>query len=172
MADVFSPEKRSEVMACIRSRGNRETELAMIRLFRVHKITGWRRHWPLHGRPDFVFPKLKVAVFVDGCFWHGCPLHGTQPASNADYWRTKLTRNRERDRAVGRQLRSQGWRVLRLWQHELSRSNEARCMARIRRVLTYPNSVERADPSSKPRAAITATGCGGARGDGEARDRN
>ena len=70
MPDVFTPAKRSEVMSRIRSRGNRATELALVKLMRAEGITGWRRQWPLHGKPDFVFPKARVAVFVDG--WLPC----------------------------------------------------------------------------------------------------
>ena len=70
MADVFTQAKRSEVMSRIRSRGNRDTELALAKLFRRHGITGWRRNQHVFGKPDFIFPKLHMAVFVDGCFWH------------------------------------------------------------------------------------------------------
>jgi DNA mismatch endonuclease (patch repair protein) len=75
MADVFSKAKRSEVMSRIRPRGNKGTELALMAFFRAHGHTGWRRGRPLFGKPDFVFRKNKVALFVDGCFWHGCPLY-------------------------------------------------------------------------------------------------
>lgn len=102
MADIFTKAKRSQVMSRIRSRGNRATELALIRVFRAHQITGWRRHQPVFGKPDFVFPKLRAAVFVDGCFWHGCPLHATKPKNNAAFWRKKLAANQARDRLVTR----------------------------------------------------------------------
>ena len=86
MPDVFSKAKRSEVMSRIRGVGNKGTELALIRVFRAHRITGWRRHQPVFGKPDFVFRKLHVARFVDGCFWHGCPQHATKPRNNAAFW--------------------------------------------------------------------------------------
>ena len=70
-------------MSLIRSRGNRDTELRLITIMRAHSITGWRRNWPIFGKPDFVFPKLKLAFFVDGRFWHGCPLPASSPASIA-----------------------------------------------------------------------------------------
>ncbi len=85
-------------------------------------------------KPDFVFPARKLAVFVDGCFWHGCPLHATQPKQNAEFWRTKIARNQARDRLVTRTLRRAGWRVLRLWEHELTKRNEARLIGRLRRL--------------------------------------
>ena len=86
-------------------------------------------------RPDFVFPRLRLAVFVDGCFWRGCPLHGAKPKTNAGFWRRKIAANRARDRLVGRTLRALGWRVLRVWEHELTRKNERRLLARLRRAL-------------------------------------
>ncbi|MEW6301828.1 MAG: hypothetical protein AB1705_00040 [Verrucomicrobiota bacterium] len=79
-------------------------------------------------RPDFVFPKLRVAVFVDGCFWHGCPLHATKPRSNAAFWRKKLASNQARDRLVTRTLRRRGWRVLRIWEHDLARKRQGRLL--------------------------------------------
>jgi len=69
-------------------------------------------------RADVVFTRQRLAVFVDGCFWHGCPEHGRVPRSNNDYWRAKLARNRERDHATNAALVAEGWRVLRLWEHE------------------------------------------------------
>jgi DNA mismatch endonuclease (patch repair protein) len=131
MADVFSKSKRSEVMSRIRSRGNQATELALAKLFRRHKITGWRRNQKVFGKPDFIFPKHKLAVFVDGCFWHGCPKHGTQPKGNAAFWRKKISRNQIRDRLVTRTLRKAGWRVLRIWEHELTRKHQTRRLRRI-----------------------------------------
>ena len=136
MADVFSRRQRSAVMARVRDSGNRSTELRLIALFRASGIVGWRRHRPLYGKPDFVFPERRVAVFVDGCFWHGCLQHGTLPKTQRGYWRAKIARNRARDREVNRRLRAQGWRVLRIWEHELARQNAGRLMGRIRRCLT------------------------------------
>lgn len=96
----------------------------------THGIIGGRRGSKLAGKPDFVFRKLKVAVFVDGC-----PKHGTQPKNNAKFWREKITRNQARDQLVTRTLRAAGWRVLRVWEHELARKNERRLVARLRGVL-------------------------------------
>lgn len=82
----------------------------------------FRKHLAIQGqgarvRPDIVFTRNRLAVFVDGCFWHGCPEHGTQPKHNAGYWVPKLRRNAERDRKVNDALRAEGWRVLRFWEH-------------------------------------------------------
>lgn len=120
MTDVFTKAKRSEVMSRIRGSGNKATELALAKLFRKYGITGWRRNQPLFGKPDFTFRRQRVVVFVDGCFWHGCPRHFNMPANNQAFWERKLTANKERDRLVTQTLRKQGWRVIRVWEHDLS----------------------------------------------------
>jgi DNA mismatch endonuclease, patch repair protein len=135
MADVFSTLKRSAIMAQVRSRGNKRTELALLGVLRRHKLIGWRRHPTLFGNPDFIFRSYRVAIFVDGCFWHCCPKHRTRPASNSVFWSEKLARNRARDQLVNRTLRKAGWRVFRVWQHELTRKNEPQLAERIRRRL-------------------------------------
>ena len=110
MPDVFTKAKRSAVMARIRRSGNKDTELRMIALFRMHGISGWRRNARVFGKPDFVFRRERVAVFVDGCFWHGCPRpkHAPLPKNRAEWWAAKLSRNKDRDRAVSRTLRAGG----------------------------------------------------------------
>jgi DNA mismatch endonuclease (patch repair protein) len=144
--DIFTKAKRSAVMSRIRSRGNQDTEIVLARLLRANKITGWRRHLKIRVhhpsstihppsppfltvRPDFVFPKSRLAVFVDGCFWHGCPIHGTKPKGNAAFWKKKFATNIARDRLVNRTLRRAHWRVLRIWEHELKHS--ARLLRRL-----------------------------------------
>lgn len=119
MTDTVSKTERSRIMRQVKGRGNASTELKIVRLFREHKITGWRRHLPLTGKPDFAFPKARVAVFIDGCFWHGCPAHLRMPSTNVDYWQRKVARNMERDKRVTAELESKGWRVLRVWEHEI-----------------------------------------------------
>jgi DNA mismatch endonuclease (patch repair protein) len=136
MADVFTKAKRSEVMSQIRGRGNKETELALAKLFRQHSIMGWRRNQRVFGKPDFIFPKLRLAVFVDGCFWHGCPRHSTKPQNNRAFWRDKLSSNQTRDRLVTRTLRQAGWRVLRVWEHELSNKNKPGLVHRLIRAIS------------------------------------
>ncbi len=133
--DVFTKAKRSEVMSKIRGKGNKATEVALAKLFRANGITGWRRHYPIVGRPDFAFPKEKMAVFVDGCFWHGCSKHGVQPKDNKEFWLTKLAANKARDRKVNRLLRAKGWRVLRIWEHDLIKSRQATVIRRVLRAL-------------------------------------
>ena len=111
---------RSQVMAAIRSTGNKDTELRLAAIFRAHGITGWRRHQLLPGKPDFLFRRERVAVFVDGCFWHGCLAHCRMPKTSLEYWNPKIARNRRRDQEVKALLRQQDWRVFRIWEHALT----------------------------------------------------
>ena len=134
MADIWSKQKRSEVMSLIRSKGNRTTEGRMISLFREHGIKGWRRHLPLHGHPDFAFKPERVVIFVDGCFWHGCPKCYSAPSSNVEFWRRKAEVNRRRDRKVSRQLRNTGWSVIRVRECVL-KNGASQVAHRIQRVL-------------------------------------
>jgi len=132
-------------MSRIRSRGNADTELALARLLRANKISGWRRQREVRIQksgarifkvgPDFIFKQARLAVFVDGCFWHGCPKHGTQPKGNRAFWKNKFARNKARDVLVTQTLRRAGWRILRIWEHELARKHEARLLLRIHRKL-------------------------------------
>ena len=135
MPDVFSKAKRSAVMARIRSHGNKQTEIVLAALLRRHGITGWRRRQAVFGRPDFVFRKTRVAVFVDGCFWHCCPKHGTRPRNNRMFWRRKFSRNKARDLLVNKTLRRVGWRVVRIWEHELRKPKPA--IGKIRKALGW-----------------------------------
>lgn len=132
MTDIYPKTKRSQIMSRVRAQGNLKTELALVKLFRQHRITGWRRHPKLFGNPDFVFRELRLAVFVDGCFWHGCPKHASQPATNRAFWREKLLRNKDRDRLVTRTLKKGGWRVLRIWQHELTAKGGSRSILKVK----------------------------------------
>src|SRR5262245_16035140 len=134
MSDVLTKKKRSQVMARIRARGNKVTELVLVRLLRFHKLTGWRRHACLPGKPDFTFYQQRLTVFVDGCFWHGCEKHCRMPTSNQSYWQPKIARNKTRDKAITTTLRKRGWRVLRIWEHELAARPE-QCVNRIKRYL-------------------------------------
>ncbi len=131
MADVFSPKKRSQIMSRVKGRGNHATEERLITIMRQSGLKGWRRNSQIFGKPDFVFPKARLAVFVDGCFWHVCPLHKSSPTSNVEFWAAKLQRNLARDRLVNRTLSRAGWKVIRIWQHDLKRQRAvARRLAR------------------------------------------
>lgn len=131
--DVFSNAKRSEIMSRVKGRGNVATELALVALLRRNGITGWRRNYRLLGTPDFVFPRQRAAVFVDGCFWHGCSRHWKAPDSNRGFWLRKVDRNIKRDRLVNRTLKASGWRVVRIWQHDLKHPEKV--LGRIERAL-------------------------------------
>jgi DNA mismatch endonuclease (patch repair protein) len=133
MADIFSKAKRSEVMARIKGRGNRSTEGALAAFFRRECITGWRRGQPLFGKPDFVFRRERVAVFVDGCFWHGCPHCYRLPKQNRAFWKAKIEGNRRRDRWVNGRLRRLGWKVMRIKECQLKHAD--RVVVRIKNAL-------------------------------------
>ena len=118
------PPVRTKVMSAVRSRGNRSTELA----FRLALVRAGVKGWKLHasgltGCPDFCFPSERTVVFIDGCFWHGCPkCHHSSIRTRSGYWTEKIKLNRARDLRVTRSLRSHGWRVIRVWEHELGQS--------------------------------------------------
>ncbi|HUW20950.1 MAG TPA: very short patch repair endonuclease [Sedimentisphaerales bacterium] len=112
--DSFTKEFRSEIMRAVKSKENRSTELRLIALFKQHGIKGWRRHAKIFGHPDFYFWKLKLVVFADGCFWHGCKCKKKQPKNNAAYWRSKVERNKRRDKLVTNELRRRGYKVVRI----------------------------------------------------------
>lgn len=124
---------RSANMRAIHSSGNRSTEMRLARLLRENQIRGWRRHpRKILGSPDFFFGQSGLTVFVDGCFFHGCPRCGHIPKTNRTYWAAKITRNKSRDLRVTRKLREQGFRVLRIWECQLRVSPE-KCVSRILR---------------------------------------
>ncbi|MEQ5840448.1 very short patch repair endonuclease [Paraburkholderia acidicola] len=130
MTDILTPEQRSTRMSRVRQHGT-DVELRLRRaLWRAglrYRITAAKA---LAGRPDIVFPTAKVAVFVDGCFWHGCPTHGTKPKTNARFWDEKINRNRARDVLVDSKLAEAGWHVIRLWEHEVKKELE-HCVKRV-----------------------------------------
>lgn len=132
---TFGGLSRGELMSRVRSSGNITTELKLLNMFRSAGITGWRRRYPLHGKPDFTFPSQRVVVFVDGCFWHGhtCS-RNLEPKINSDLWRAKIQTNKSRDRRVSRTLRKKGWRVIRIWECDLKKKPNT-CLKRISRTL-------------------------------------
>jgi DNA mismatch endonuclease (patch repair protein) len=133
MTDCFTPEQRSRNMSRIRSQGNYTTEVRFLRLMRRYKIAGWRRRTKLPGRPDFVFTKHRVAVFIDGDFWHGNPRRFRLPKSNCDYWQEKIMGNRKRDRQINKELKTLGWRVIRFWESSLG--DEEAIIAKLKLLL-------------------------------------
>jgi DNA mismatch endonuclease, patch repair protein len=129
--DHVSKVVRSKIMAAVGSRGNTTTELPLGKLLWAKGLRGYRKHWKVAGRPDFAWPRLKVAVFVDGCFWHGCHCKYL-PRTRTTFWKTKILNNQRRDRKVSRRLRRDGWAVIRVRECML---NEPTSLARIARTL-------------------------------------
>ena len=123
MADVHTADIRSFNMSRIRCKGNQKTEIRLAMLLRKAGIRGWRRHLPIPGRPDFSFRKQKVAVFVDGCFWHGCHKCFRLPKQNRAFWKAKIVGNRKRDLSVNGRLRSLGWKVIRIRECQLRKAD-------------------------------------------------
>lgn len=122
---------RSANMRAIRASGNRSTEWRL-RSFLIRRgIKGWTLHSKeVVGNPDFYFPKHQLIIFIDGCYWHGCPKCGHIPKTNTLYWTAKIGLNKKRDRRYVRELRKQGFKVIRIWECALKRQPE-RCLQRI-----------------------------------------
>ena len=135
MGDVFSKEKRSQVMKAVKSRNAKTTELKMLQVFKDLHIIGWRRTYPLVGKPDFVFPKKRIAVFVDGCFWHGHDCRNVTPKENSDFWEKKRRYNKSHDEEVAKILTTKGWDVIRIWECELKRKNKEILIAKLAELL-------------------------------------
>lgn len=138
MSDVMTRAQRSANMSHIRGRGT----LPEIELRRRLWKKGLRyrlHHKHLTGRPDLAFISSRVAVFVDGCFWHSCPKHRIWPKNRATFWREKLEGNARRDRFVRRELESRGWQVVRVWEHEVADTPD-RAVVRIRRAIQAGDS--------------------------------
>ena len=123
MTDVLTPEQRKKNMSRIRGK-NTSPELKLRKMLWESGIRGYRVHYKLPGKPDIVFTRKKVVVFVDGCFWHKCPVCFRPPETNAEFWNDKLQKNVERDLKVTKELEDLGWTVLRFWEHEVKKTPE------------------------------------------------
>ena len=123
MADNFSKSERSSIMRSVKSHNNKSTELKLIQILKQSDIKGWRRKYKLFGNPDFVFPKKRIAVFADGCFWHGHGCRKSNPKENAYYWREKIRKNKLRDKLVSEVLKQKGWQVIRIWECQIKKGN-------------------------------------------------
>lgn len=128
---------RSRLMARVRRAGTTPELALRTALHRAGLRYRLSSSLGLPGSPDIAFGRSRLAIFVDGCFWHGCPRHGTVPKTNTSFWMAKIIRNQQRDRQVDRSLKDLGWRVLRLWEHEV-RGDMGRVCARIERLLKHP----------------------------------
>ena len=131
MADVFDKQQRSQIMQKVKSRGNKSTELKLILVFRENNISGWRRNYKVKGHPDFVFLEKKIAIFVDGCFWHGHDCRNTTPSDNKEYWDRKRQRNIQHDKEVTAIFEARGWTVIRIWECELKKKNAEILMKKL-----------------------------------------
>lgn len=131
MPDVYDKATRSAVMSKVRSKGNKSTELRLIEVFHEYGITGWRRNYTVKGHPDFVFMERRIAVFVDGCFWHGHDCRNTRPKENEDFWAAKRERNIMHDREVTAKFEQRGWTVVRIWECELKKKNLPKLLVKI-----------------------------------------
>lgn len=128
MPERLTPEQRSRNMSRIRAK---DTDVELILRRALHgRGLRFRVRPDLPGTPDIAFPRARVAIFVDGCFWHSCPVHYQRPVRNADYWKSKVARNAERDLMVNRTMEKLGWTVIRVWEHEVQ-SNLADALYRI-----------------------------------------
>lgn len=132
--DPLTPSQRSERMSRVRSAGNKSTEEAAAKRLVDTGILGWERHPSgILGHPDFFFRDAGLVIFVDGCFWHACPAcRRRSPITHGDFWLRKIDENRRRDNRQRRRLRSQGFHVIRVWEHEIP---HARWLRRVRVML-------------------------------------
>ncbi len=119
-------------MRAVKSSKNKSTEEKLIAYFKENKITGWRRNYKVYGKPDFVLPDLRIAIFVDGCFWHGHNCRNTHPEQNKEYWKRKIGRNMARDKEVTDHLERLGWNVIRIWECEFLKKNRGLLEKRLK----------------------------------------
>ncbi len=132
--DTFTPEQRSEIMRRVKGK-NTKPELR-VRSALHRRGLRYRLNYSLPGKPDIVFVKPRVAVFIDSCFWHGCPQHLRMPKSNKEYWDSKISRNVARDAEVNAEYADSGWKQLRFWEHELKEDFDL-CVDRIERTVRH-----------------------------------
>ncbi|MFA5187952.1 MAG: very short patch repair endonuclease [Patescibacteria group bacterium] len=135
MTDRITKEQRSRNMSAVKAKGNKTTEIKVVKYFKNKGITGWRRHnKKIFGNPDFVFLKDKVVIFIDGCFWHGCPYHYHVPKTNKKFWNAKIKANKKRGKIVNSVLRKNNWTVVRVWEHQLKK-DQPFYLEKIRKLL-------------------------------------
>lgn len=129
MADIFSKKKRSEIMSKIRAK-NTKTEIDLRKKIWAQGLRYKIHSRKLPGNPDIVFPSKKLIVFIDGCFWHKCPKCFKKPASNKKYWNWKIQYNVNKDKRINKELKKEGWKVLRFWEHDV-RKHSGECINKI-----------------------------------------
>lgn len=123
MTDTVDPRTRSKIMSKVRAKDTKLEKLVRSEMWR--RGYRYRKNFAaLPGKPDMVFPRMNTVVFIDSCFWHGCPKHLRMPKSNVHYWNNKIKRNKERDDATNREYKNSDWQVIRIWEHDVNTSFE------------------------------------------------
>lgn len=136
MADTFSREKRSEIMSRVKSKDSSIEKILRKELWK--KGFRYRKNSSKYfGKPDIIFKKYKIVIFIDSCFWHGCPKHFRMPSSNQEYWKTKITRNKGRDKEINSYYRKGKWKIIRLWEHDIL-DDLPKCLNLIENKLNNP----------------------------------
>jgi DNA mismatch endonuclease, patch repair protein len=123
MVDVLTPDQRKFNMSRIRAIDTKP-EIKLRKLLRSEGVRGYRIHYKLPGKPDIVFTKKKIAIFIDGCFWHKCPECFHEPETRKEFWMKKIQSNIDRDHKVRGHLKEEGWTVVRIWEHEIKKEPE------------------------------------------------
>lgn len=143
MSDNLTPHDRRKAMRAVKSKGTKP-ERQLFSMLTGMGLKGWRKHADdVTGKPDVVFEKEKIAIFVDGCFWHGCPhcKRPLKPQTNREYWKQKINRNVERAKKYNRQLAKKGWTVIRIWEHEMRNENSRQQISfKLRQILGGTNN--------------------------------
>lgn len=140
MADVLTAQQRKCCMSNVKNKDT-DIEIAFRRALWSEGLR-FRLNFKVMGKPDIVFISKKIAIFVDGCYWHGCPVHGKIPKTNEIFWREKISKTVARDASVNQALVSSGWHVLRFWQHEI-KHDLIGCVQRVKQALITPNRNEK-----------------------------
>jgi DNA mismatch endonuclease (patch repair protein) len=123
MTDVLTQEQRKYNMSRIKGK-NTGPEVKLRKMLYAQGLKGYRIHYDLLGKPDIVFVKKKIAIFVDGCFWHKCPVDFQEPETRKEFWLKKINSNIERDKKVNNQLQKEGWTIIRIWEHDVRKNPE------------------------------------------------
>ena len=137
MTDVLTREQRTFNMSKIRGK-NTGPEIKLRKLLWSQGLRGYRIHYNLPGKPDIVFTKKKIAIFIDGCFWHKCPICFQEPETRKEFWMKKIQSNVERDKTVNEQLKVDGWTVMRFWEHDIRKKSD-NVIKKIKKKMSVPD---------------------------------
>ncbi|MCY8698783.1 very short patch repair endonuclease [Bacillus spizizenii] len=128
--DNVSKEKRSNTMKAVKSKNTKIEKVVSKEIWR-RGIRFRKNVKNLKGKPDIAIKKYKIVIFIDSCFWHGCPLHGRIPKSNVEFWNNKIKRNIERDKSINQYYTRKGWNILRIWEHDLNKKKFSQTIDKI-----------------------------------------